>query len=66
MKEYGIILADNGSPWFISGGPDERWDNDKLVNELHQLHGSGFKAVDSSSLMIEPDSDRVRQYEDQA
>ena len=66
MKEYGIILADNGLPWFISGGPDERWDNDKLVNELHQLRGADFEAVGSSSLMIVPDSAQVRHYADQA
>ena len=66
MKEYGIIVADNGSPWFISGEPDERWDNDKLVSELHQLRGADFEAVDSSSLMIDPDSGQVQQNAAQA
>jgi hypothetical protein len=28
FKDYGLILADNGSPWYISGAPDSRWDND--------------------------------------
>jgi hypothetical protein len=55
LKTYGMILADNGSPWFISGVPDERWDNDAL-HELHQITGSAFEAVDVSSLMIDPDS----------
>jgi hypothetical protein len=55
MKKYGIILADNGSPWFISGVPDERWDNDTL-RQLHQLTGDDFEAVDVSSLMVDPDS----------
>jgi hypothetical protein len=55
MKTYGIILADNGSNWFISGVPDERWDND-VLRELKQVHGSDFEAVDIPSLMIEPDS----------
>lgn len=64
MKEYGIVLADNGSPWFISGVPDERWDNDVLVQEFQRLHGSDFEAVDSSLLMIDPDSGQVRKYED--
>jgi hypothetical protein len=50
-----MILADNGSEWFISGAPDERWDND-LLHELHQVHGSDFEAVDVSSLMLDPDS----------
>ncbi len=30
MKTYGIILADNGGPWYISGMPDSRWNNDIL------------------------------------
>ncbi len=55
LKKYGMILADNGSSWFISGVPDERWDNDAL-HELHQVYGSDFEAVDASSLMIDPDS----------
>jgi len=55
MQRYGIILADNGSAWFISGVPDERWGNDEL-RELRDLHGADFEAVDVSSLMIDPDS----------
>jgi hypothetical protein len=64
LKTYGMILADNGSAWYISGAPDERWDNDHL-HELHRLHGSDFEAVDVSSLMVDPDSARVRIYEHQ-
>ncbi len=59
LKRYGMILADNGSAWFISGVPDERWDNDAL-HELHQVRGSDFVAVDVSSLMVDPDSGQVR------
>ena len=55
FKEYGLILADNGSPWFISGAPDERWDND-MLHELDAVPGSVFEAVDVSSLMVDPDS----------
>lgn len=55
MKIYGIILADNGSPWYISGAPDPRWDND-VLHELHQVDGSDFEAVDVSTLMVDPDS----------
>ena len=58
LKRYGMILADNGSAWFISGVPDERWDND-VLHELHQVHGSDFEAVDVSSLMMDPDSGQV-------
>jgi hypothetical protein len=50
MKKYGIILADNGSPWYVSGVPDSRWDND-MLHLLDVLKGSNFEAVDTSSLM---------------
>jgi hypothetical protein len=61
LKRYGMILADNGSAWFISGVPDSRWNNDVLVGELAQVKGSDFEAVDESSLMIHPDSGQARQ-----
>lgn len=61
MQRYGIILADNGSPWYISGAPDERWDND-VLRQLRQLHGRDFEAVDVSSLMLDPDSGAVRRF----
>ena len=56
METYGLILADNGSAWYISGVPDSRWDNDMLVSELAQVKGSDFEAVEVSSLMVNPDS----------
>jgi hypothetical protein len=59
LKKYGMILSDNGAPWYITGVPDERWDNDAL-HTLHQLKGSDFEAVDSSPLMINQDSGQVR------
>ena len=59
MKKYGIILADNGSSWYISGAPDERWDND-VLHELAQVTGANFEAVDESSLMLDPNSGQVR------
>lgn len=62
MQTYGIILADNGSAWYISGAPDERWDND-ILRELHQIHGRDFEAVDVTSLMLHPDSGQVRPTE---
>ena len=42
MKTHGIILADNGSPWYVSGAPDERWDND-VLHQLDVLHGRGLR-----------------------
>jgi hypothetical protein len=45
MKKYGMIVADNGSDWYISGAPDPRWKNDKLESELRQVTGSDFEVV---------------------
>lgn len=59
LKKYGMILADNGSAWFISGVPDERWNNDAL-NELKQIKGSDFEAVDISNLMININSGEAK------
>jgi chitodextrinase len=59
LKKYGMILADNGSSWFISGAPDSQWNDDMLVNELKLVKGSDFEAVDESSLMVDPDSGQV-------
>jgi hypothetical protein len=55
LQRYGMMLADNGSAWFLSGVPDERWDNDEL-RQLRQIHGEDFEAVDVSSLQVDPDS----------
>jgi hypothetical protein len=60
LKRYGMILADNGSAWFISGAPDARWDNDALLEELRRVRGRNFEAVDVSSLMADAGSGRVR------
>jgi hypothetical protein len=49
LKRYGMILADNGSPWFISGAPDRRWNNDAL-HLLDRLSGRDFEVVNTSSL----------------
>ena len=59
LKKYGMILADNGSSWYIGGAPDDRWDNDAL-HQITQLRGSDFEAVDESSLRVQPDSAAVR------
>ncbi|MCC7021037.1 MAG: hypothetical protein IT332_14840 [Ardenticatenales bacterium] len=60
LKRYGMINADNGSPWFLSGVPDERWDND-VLQRLRQIPGSAFEAVDVSGLMVDPNSGQARQ-----
>ena len=63
LKKYGMILADNGSAWYISGAPDPGWDND-ILRELRQVTGSEFEAVDASSLMLDPDSGQAVQSTD--
>jgi hypothetical protein len=64
LQTYGMILSDNGSPWFLTGVPDERWDNDVLA-ELKQVTGADFEAVDVSELMLDPDSGQVRPAEEE-
>jgi len=49
LKRYGMILADNGSSWYVSGAPDPGWDNDDL-HSLHRVPGSAFEVVDTSRL----------------
>ena len=60
LKKYGMLLADNGSSWFISGAPDDRWNNSDL-HALGGILGSNFEAVDESSLMIDPNSSQAKQ-----
>lgn len=60
LKTYGMILADNGSNWYISGAPGSCWDDDALVSELRTVTGSAFEAVDVTGLMIDPNSGATR------
>jgi hypothetical protein len=48
LKQYGMIMADNGSSMYISGAPDDRWDN----NDLHQL--SSLTASDFEVVLMNP------------
>ncbi|MGZ4352225.1 MAG: hypothetical protein ACXVZ4_01650, partial [Gaiellaceae bacterium] len=49
LKRYGMILADNGAPWYVTGAPDPRWSNDDL-HTLHRVTGADFEVVDTSSM----------------
>jgi hypothetical protein len=51
LKKYGMMLADNGSAWYLSGAPDPRWDDDEL-HTLTQIPGDAFEAVDVTALRI--------------
>ncbi len=59
MKSYGIILADNGSDWYVSGAPDSRWNND-MLHTLDALSGNDFEAVDTSLIKVSADSGAVK------
>ena len=55
MQKYGLILADNGSNWYISGASDPNF-NDSDLHTLNTLHGSDFEVVDTSTLRNGPDN----------
>ncbi len=59
LKQYGMFLADNGSPWFLNGSPDGRWP-DRAIDDLKSLHGTDFEAVDEFSLRGDNKSGQVR------
>lgn len=50
LKRYGLIVADNGSSWYITGAPDPRW-NDEDLEQIKQVPGSAFEAVRTGSIM---------------
>jgi hypothetical protein len=50
LKKYGMILADNGSDWFVSGAPDARWSDDEL-NTLKSVRGSDFEVVQMGTIV---------------
>jgi hypothetical protein len=49
LQRYGMLVADNGSDWYLSGAPSKGWDNDDL-HSLGGVKGSDFEVVDTSSL----------------
>jgi len=44
LKTYGMFVADNGGGWFLSGAPDQRW-NDDVLSMLKTVKGSDFEVV---------------------
>ncbi|HXD55224.1 MAG TPA: hypothetical protein VN618_10765 [Solirubrobacteraceae bacterium] len=53
LKRYGLIVADNGSPWYITGAPSPGWDEASL-EQLKQVPGSSFEAVDTGPISASP------------
>jgi hypothetical protein len=52
MKKYGMIVADNGSNWYISGAPDPRW-NDSELATLSAVKGSNFEVVQMGTIVTQ-------------
>jgi len=55
LKTYGMMIADNGDAWLVTGAPDPRWDQ-KILAQLQRVHGSDLEAVDATSLQGAYDS----------
>ena len=60
LKKFVMMVADNGSAWYLSGAPDPRWDDNDL-HTLGQLTGNDFEAVDVSALQISANSGQALQ-----
>jgi hypothetical protein len=58
MQTYGLVLADNGSPWYFQGERSASWPSG-LLDELKSVPARAFVAVDTSSLQVDPDSAQV-------
>lgn len=58
MQTYGLVLADNGSPWYFQGEQHRRWP-ERLIADLKRIPADAFVAVDTSSLQVDPDSGAV-------
>jgi hypothetical protein len=59
MKQYGLIVADNGSNWYFQGTMDPGWNAGPypaMISQLKTIPASAFEAVDESSLMADPNS----------
>ena len=52
LKKYGMIVADNGSSWFITGAPDPRW-NDTDLDQLKNVPGSAFEVVTTGTIQTQ-------------
>ncbi|HVH12394.1 MAG TPA: hypothetical protein VM759_05050, partial [Longimicrobium sp.] len=52
MKTYGMLLADNGSGWYVSGAPDPRWNDEELAT-LHTVRGRDFEVVRMGTIVTQ-------------
>ncbi|MDQ3554806.1 MAG: hypothetical protein M3395_10450 [Chloroflexota bacterium] len=49
LKRYGMVLADDGSPWYVTAASDLGWHHDGL-QDLHAITGAGFELVETRTL----------------
>lgn len=61
MKRYGLVLADNGSPWYFQGTADRRWQAE-LVDELKSIPARAFEAVDTRGMRVARNSAAARPF----
>ena len=59
MKRYGLVLADNGSPWFFQGERSSHWP-ERMISDLKRIPASAFVAVNAGKLRVSSSSARVR------
>jgi hypothetical protein len=59
MKTYGLVLADNGSPWYFQGEQNTKWP-DSFIEQLKRIPARQFVAVDTSSLKVKNNSAATR------
>jgi hypothetical protein len=59
FKTHGLIVADNGSNWYVTGAADAGWEP-RVLDELKAIPAGAFEAIDQSSLMVDPNSGAVR------
>jgi hypothetical protein len=45
MKKYGLILADTGSDWYVTGAPDPRWDDEQMHDDFARVTGNDFEVI---------------------
>jgi hypothetical protein len=55
LQHYGMIVADNGSDWYVQGTTDAGWTN-ALLDQLKTVPASAFQAVDESGCKVAADS----------
>jgi hypothetical protein len=60
LKRYGMMVADNGTNWYLNGAPDARWDDDELVSQLSTIPGTAFEVVDTSGLILNAGSGQTK------